>query len=71
MDIMGYEEAPDYAGLGGMLAFGMGRMEVREDPRDDASKAPLAKTPGQRAAVDLPGPFVTDEERKRYAASES
>lgn len=71
MEIMGYEEAPDYAGLGGMLAFGMGRMEVREDPRGDASKASLVKTPGQRAAVDLPGPFVTDEERKRYAASES
>ncbi len=71
MEIMGYEEAPDYAGLGGMLAFGMGRMEVREHPRGDSSKAPLVNTPEQRAVADLPGPFVTDGERKRYAASES
>ena len=71
MDIMGYEEAPDYAGLGGMLAFGIGRMEARGYPGGEAGKAPLADTPEQRAAADLPGPFVTDGERKRYAASES
>jgi hypothetical protein len=71
MEIMGYEEAPDYAGLGGMLAFGIGRMEVQDTPRGDNGKAPLAKTPEQRAAADLPGPFVTEDERKRYAASES
>jgi len=71
MDIMGYEEAPDYAGLDGMLAFGMGRMEVQDTPRGDTSKAPPVKTPEQRAAADLPGPFVTEDERKRYAASES
>jgi len=71
MEIMGYEEAPDYAGLGGMLAFGIGRTEVLEYPRGDTGKAPLVKTPEQRAAADLPGPFVTDGERKRYAASES
>ncbi|EJL83029.1 hypothetical protein PMI16_04359 [Herbaspirillum sp. CF444] len=71
MEIMGYEEAPDYAGLGGMLAFGIGRTEVREYPHGDTSKAPLVKTPEQRAAADLPGPFVTADERKRYAASES
>ncbi|MFJ9452311.1 hypothetical protein [Herbaspirillum sp. NPDC101397] len=71
MDIMGYEEAPDYTGLGGMLAFGIGRMEVQEYPRGDTSKAAFVKTPEQRAAADLPGPFVTEDERKRYAASES
>ncbi|WP_233526749.1 MULTISPECIES: hypothetical protein [unclassified Herbaspirillum] len=71
MDIMGYEEAPDYTGLGGMLAFGMGRMEVQKYPHGDTSKAPLVTTPEQRAAADLPGPFVTEDERKRYAASES
>ena len=71
MRIMGYEQGPDYAVYDGSYAAGAGRdanpwwREAREDagqPQD---------TPQQRAESALPGPFVTQEERVRYAASEA
>ena len=71
LEIMGYEQAPDYAGMDGMLGFGPGRNVMQEPAGDSGKKTDVAKTPEQRAAADLPGQFITDDERKRYAASES
>lgn len=69
--IMGYEQGPDYAVYDGNYSAGAGRdanpwwREARAD-----TGMPL-DTPLQRAEADLPGPYVTQEERKRYAASEA
>jgi hypothetical protein len=75
MEIMGYEQAPDFAEFGGMLSFGMGRGTIVSGISQGyiaLNKAPVvADTPQARAIAEVPGPFVTDEERKRYAASES
>lgn len=71
LDIMGYEQAPDYAGMDGMLGFGPGRNVMQEPAGDTGKQSNTAKTAEQRAAADLPGQFITDDERKRYAASES
>jgi hypothetical protein len=75
MEIMGYQQAPDFAGLDGMLSYGTGRGTVDSAIREgyiEAGKAPVvADTPQARAIAEVPGPFVTEEERKRYAASES
>lgn len=71
MRIMGYEQGPDYAVYDGNYKGGAGRdanpwwREAREnagEPQD---------TPLQRAESALPGPFVTQEERVRYATSEA
>ncbi|KAF1048610.1 MAG: hypothetical protein GAK35_00160 [Herbaspirillum frisingense] len=67
MEIMGYEEGPDYAAYGGGYTYGAGRDGA---PSYDTSK-PRPDTPQARALADLPGPLVTEEERKRYAASEA
>ncbi len=67
MEIMGYEQGPDYAVYGGSYPGGAGRgigMYGNEDK-------PLPDNPQARAQADLPGPLVTDEERRRYAASEA
>jgi hypothetical protein len=81
MDIMGYEQAPDFAESGGSFGFGTGRGASGlsgAQPGNAASvtnaggPGPAAPgTPQTRAAADLPGPFVTDQERQRYAASEA
>lgn len=70
MEIMGYEQAPDYAAFGGMLGFGPGRNAPGEFLSSTTKSTPV-QTPEQRAAADLPGPYVTADERQRYAASES
>lgn len=71
MRIMGYEQGPDYAVYDGSYAAGAGR-EANPWWREARANAgqPL-DTPLQRAEADLPGPFVTQEERVRYAASEA
>jgi hypothetical protein len=71
MRIMGYEQGPDYAVYDGSYAAGAGRDANPwwREARADAGQ-PL-DTPLQRAEADLPGPFVTQEERVRYAASEA
>jgi hypothetical protein len=78
MEIMGYEQGPDFAESGGALSFGMGRAAVgsrmaKWDPDTGQTlAAPIVPdSPQARAAAEVPGPFVTAEERKRYAASES
>ena len=67
MEIMGYEQGPDYAVYGGSYPGGAGRgmgMYGNEDK-------PLPDNPQARAQADLPGPLVTDGERQRYAATEA
>lgn len=70
LEIMGYDQAPDYASLDGMLGFGPGR-NAPGDFFADTKKSNAQQSPEQRAAADLPGEFVSADERKRYAASES
>ncbi|MGB3435048.1 hypothetical protein [Achromobacter sp.] len=70
MEIMGYEQEPDFAVYGGSTSFGAGRSAVPgwKAYEDDPG---TPDTPILRAAAALPGPFVTEEERRRYAASEA
>ncbi|MFL9876230.1 hypothetical protein [Paraburkholderia megapolitana] len=73
MEIMGYEQEPDFATFEGTYSGGAGRRSAWLPAADSASgaAAPPLDTPAQRAAADLPGPFVTDGERQRYASSEA
>ncbi|MGH8779551.1 hypothetical protein [Paraburkholderia sp.] len=76
MEIMGYEQAPDFATFGGMYTYGVGRQGVMQTAYATGAAGASApqlprNTPAQRAAADLPGPFVTDDERHRYASSEA
>lgn len=66
MEIMGTEQAPDFAEFGGDLGFGRGRSPALNTP---PATPPTSAT--QRAAADLSGPFITEGERQRYAASEA
>lgn len=71
LDIMGYEQAPDFAVYDGNYTYGAGRnSDLWRQPAEDGA-APAPNTPAQRAQAALPGPFVTDDERQRYAASEA
>ncbi len=63
MEIMGYEQAPDFTVFNGSYGYGVGRRITPE--------APQAATAVARAFVELPGPYVTDDERRRYADSEA
>lgn len=69
MEIMGYQQGPDFAEFGGAYTYGTGRQSW-QGTRDDSTPVPR-DTPQQRAAADLPGPLVTADERDRYAASEA
>ena len=77
MELMGYEQGPDFHDIDGAFAGGSGRSGVisaRVDRASDAgaaSAAAVPDTPAARAEVDLAGPFVTADEKHRYAASES
>jgi hypothetical protein len=79
MDLIGYEQDPDYAVYDGGYTYGAGRNadpdgRAYADSNDiaaNAASAANADTPAGRAARDLPGPYVTEEERRRYAASEA
>ncbi|MDQ6214253.1 hypothetical protein, partial [Achromobacter insolitus] len=70
MEIMGYEQEPDFAVYGGSTSFGAGRSAV-PGWKADEDNVETPETPALRAAAALPGPFVTEEERRRYAASEA
>ncbi len=67
MDIMGYEQGPDWTDNGGTFNWGSGRTV----PDWSYPPAPPPPTPEARAAKDLAGAYVTDDERRRYAASEA
>lgn len=96
MEIMGYEQAPDFTVLDGDYDYGVGRarpydryvvitdaqfeeMNRREAARRvkirNMTEAELAemssKEAAQRAEADLPGIYVTEDERHRYAESEA
>ncbi|WP_133646627.1 hypothetical protein [Paraburkholderia flava] len=73
MEIMGYEQDPDFATFDGMFPHGVGRRGpmVAAYLTSASAPQPPRDTPAQRAAADLPGPFVTDGERHRYASSEA
>jgi hypothetical protein len=67
MEIMGYEQGPDYAVYGGSYPGGAGPRHGYVWQRRQA----LAGQPAARAQADLPGPLVTEGERQRYAATEA
>ncbi len=67
MEILGYEQGPDFADSGGTFGWGSGR----STPDWTYPPTPRPPTPEARAALDLPGPYVTDAERKRYAGTEA
>jgi hypothetical protein len=100
MEIMGYEQGPDFSEYDGNYEGGADRTPMLAGDQDPVaatamarstatSKAtttasttastttetgkapPVADTPQARAAAELAGPFVSDGERIRYAASES
>ncbi|WP_035559957.1 hypothetical protein [Burkholderia sp. 9120] len=85
MELMGYEQGPDYHDIDGDFEGGSGRSGVigahvaRGSDANAASDAAAAsakqpntpETPATRAEDDLAGPFVTADEKRRYAASES
>ncbi|PQV54081.1 hypothetical protein [Paraburkholderia sp. BL21I4N1] len=84
MELMGYEQGPDYHDIDGDFEGGSGRSGVigarvargsdanaASDAAASASAAKSPDTPATRAADDLAGPFVTADEKRRYAASES
>lgn len=66
MEIMGYQQGPDFAESGGTYTYGTGRAALQ-----NADDSTARDTPEQRADADLPGPWVTAGERERYAASEA
>lgn len=72
LEIMGYEQGPDFAVYDGNYTYGAGRSAERwwEDDAASPAQAP-ADTPEARAAAALAGPFVTPAERSRFAASEA
>lgn len=70
MEIMGFEQEPDFAVYGGSTSYGAGRSAVPGWKAYDGDPG-TPETPALRAAAALPGPFVTEEERRRYAASEA
>jgi hypothetical protein len=74
MEIMAYEQDPDFAVFGGNYTYGVGRSDMSQrsfTDADEKNKSARPDTPQTRAAAALPGPFVTEEERRRYAASEA
>ncbi|CAE6740519.1 hypothetical protein [Paraburkholderia haematera] len=77
MELMGYEQGPDFHDVDGAFAGGSGRSGVIGARVNRASEAGAARapavpdTPAARAQADLAGPFVTADEKRRYAASES
>jgi hypothetical protein len=72
MEIMGYEQDPDYTFVDGAFNGGAGVTRSYSEGEDSSLLVqPAPSTPLARAQRDLPDPFVTDGERERYAASEA
>lgn len=70
MELMGYEQEPDFANMGGDFYGGTGRIKFG-DLEHNSGPHPQADTPATRAQAALAGPFIMEDERQRYAASES
>lgn len=71
LEIMGYEQGPDFAVYDGNYTYGAGRSPEPWRQNADGGNQPPQDTPAQRAEAALPGPLVTPEERMRFAASEA
>ncbi len=78
MELMGYEQEPDYTDVGGSQSGGSGRNRTdlyadyaNRDPNAPPGAPVPMDTPAERVKAALPGPLVTDGERTRYVASES
>ncbi len=71
LEIMGYEQDPDFAVYDGNYTYGAGRSPEPWRQSADGGNQPPQDTPAQRAEAALPGPLVTPEERMRFAASEA
>lgn len=71
LEIMGYEQDPDFAVYDGNYTYGAGRSPEPWRQGADGDNPPPQDTPAQRADAALPGPLVTPEERLRFAASEA
>ncbi|MFW7267699.1 hypothetical protein ACMAUO_06970 [Gluconacetobacter sp. Hr-1-5] len=69
MEIMGTEQDPDYAVFHGGFTMGAGRTVAVLSPPDNQLTIPITRK--ARTAAALPGPFVTEGERTRFAASEA
>ena len=71
MELIGYEQAPDYRDVDGNFEWGTGRAYQNQpwSLKEKEVQPPL--TALERAALDLPGNHVTQEEKRRYALSES
>ena len=70
MELMGYEQEPDYADMSGAFYGGTGRIVNSDDDSADSSQ-PAPATTAARVQAALQGPYITDGEKQRYAASES
>jgi hypothetical protein len=70
MEIMGYEQDPDYARYDGAFSYGAGR-DSTPDYDSLGRQKPRPASPQARVQADLAGPFVTEDERRRYVASEA
>ena len=72
LEIMGYEQSPDFAVYDGNYTYGAGRSPEPWRQSDDGNGSqPLLDSPAKRAEAALPGPLVTTDERLRFAASEA
>ena len=71
LEIMGYEQDPDFAVYDGNYTYGAGRSPEPWRQTADADAGQTAATPAQRAEAALPGPLVTPDERQRFAATEA
>ncbi|MBB1595568.1 hypothetical protein [Achromobacter sp. UMC46] len=71
LEIMGYEQDPDFAVYDGNYTYGAGRSPEPWRQGTDGSDPLPQDTPAQRADAALPGPLVTPDERLRFAASEA
>lgn len=70
MELMGYEQDPDYADTGGEFYGDSGR-SVYADPNSVDSNQPPPGTTATRTQAMLKGPYIADGEKQRFAASES
>lgn len=70
MELMGYEQDPDFADTGGDFYGDSGRSAYAEDGSAPANP-PALDTTAARVQAMLKGPYITDGEKQRFAASES
>lgn len=70
MELMGYEQDPDFVDSEGEFYGDSGR-SVYSDANSVDSNQPAPSTTATRTQAMLKGPYITDGEKQRFAASES